>query len=660
MTSLTQIILVAAGLIVLGAISLLIWLSRDITERKQAEQELHSLNANLEILVNQRTAQLMEMNQALIAENDERKLAEEILREAESRYRSLVEKIPAATYMIALKDYRVLYNSPQIEEISGFTPDELNANSHLWEDQIFPEDNQRVVTEMVRCQTSGAPFECEYRIVTRDGRVRWVMDTASMVLNSSGQLLFMQGVIFDITSRKQYEEQLQQNIARAGALAEISSALVESTLDHEEALGLVARRSVELVGDSCVIRLLSEDGQWLDVVTHDHRNPKSKEIQAKIILEIPHRVDEGILGQVMASGEPRLMAVIDPQQIRIEFKPEFLPLLEQLGVESLMVVPLKAQGQLLGVMSLTRDRGGNPYTTEDFTFVQNLAERAALSIANTRLYIENLRRKHELEIRVNDRTEELLKANALLEHELGERRRAEEKLAQQAKELARSNAELEQFAYVASHDLQEPLRLISSYTHLLEKRYKGKLDADADEFIGYTVESTTRMQRLISDLLAYSRVSMHARPFDQVDLNEALKQALFNLQIAIEETQALITQDNLPVLNVDAAQMAQLFQNLIGNAIKFHGQEPPRIHVSARQAGEMWIIAVKDNGIGINPRFSDRIFVLFQRLHDRNEYSGTGIGLAICKRIVERHQGKIWVDSEPGQGATFYFTLPVG
>jgi light-regulated signal transduction histidine kinase (bacteriophytochrome) len=186
----------------------------------------------------------------------------------------------------------------------------------------------------------------------------------------------------------------------------------------------------------------------------------------------------------------------------------------------------------------------------------------------------------------------------------------------------------------------------------------GKLDADADEFIGYTVESTQRMQRLISDLLTYSRVSMHGKPFDKTDLNEALKQALFNLQIAIEENQALITQDNLPVLNVDAVQMAQLFQNLIGNAIKFHGHEPPCIHISARQAGEMWIIAVKDNGIGIDPRFSERIFILFQRLHDRSEYPGTGIGLAICKRIVERHQGKIWVDSEPGQGATFYFTLP--
>ena len=676
MTTLTRIILVIEGIVALGAITLVFWLIRrnaralakseaamrsvlsTMTDRKQVEEELHSLNANLERLVNERTAQLVDMNQVLTAENTERKVVEETLREAESRYRTLVEQIPAVTYIVSLNNNDVLYNSPQIEEISGFTSDEWNNTPSLWENQIYPEDRRRVVEEMYRCQASGQPFQCEYRLITRDGRVRWVMDRASMIQDSAGKPLIMQGVMFDITSRKQYEEQLQQNITRADALAEISSVLVESSLDYQEALDLVARRTVELVGDSCVIRLLSEDGQWLDVAAHDHRAPKLKEIQAKIIFEFPQRPDEGILGQVMASGEPLLMAIVDSQKIKSEFKPEFLPWLEHLGMESLIVAPLKAQGRLLGVMSLSRGWGGSAFSNEDFTFVQNLAERAALTIANTRLYIGNLRRKHELEIRVDERTKELLKANALLEHELGERRRAEEMLAQQAKELERSNAELEQFAYVASHDLKEPLRLIASYTHLLEKRYKGKLDADADEFIGYTVESAMRMQRLINDLLAYSRVSMHSKAFDKADLNEALKQALFNLQIAIEENQALITQDDLPVLNADAIQMAQLFQNLVGNALKFHGQQPPCIHISATQAGEMWIIAVRDNGIGIDARFSERIFVLFQRLHDRSEYSGTGIGLAICKRIVERHQGKIWVDSEPGKGATFYFTLP--
>jgi len=238
------------------------------------------------------------------------------------------------------------------------------------------------------------------------------------------------------------------------------------------------------------------------------------------------------------------------------------------------------------------------------------------------------------------------------------RKKIEEELHRLNADLARSNAELEQFAYVASHDLQEPLRQIASYTRLLEKRYKNRLDADADEFIGYTVDSATRMQRLISDLLAYSRVSMHGKPFDLTDLNESLKQALFNLQITIEENQASITRDRLPVLKADATQMVQLFQNLVGNAIKFHSQEPPRIHISSSRVGDMWAFEVRDNGIGIDPRFSERIFILFQRLHDRSVYPGTGIGLAICKRIVERHQGKIWVESELGKGAAFYFTLP--
>jgi len=638
----------------------LLWVGRDVTGRKQAEEELHRLNTNLEQLVDERTAQLVAMNEALIAENEDRKAVEETLREAESRYRTLVEQIPAATYIAGLGDIDFLYNSPQIEEISGFTSEEWNTQPDLWENQISPEDHDRVTAEMKRCQACGEPFQCEYRLVTRDGRIRWVMDTARMIQDSSGQSSFIQGVMFDITARKQYEDQLQQAIARAQALAEISRVLVESALDYQDALDLVARRTVELVGDACIIRLLSEDGQWLEVAAFDHCDPQARATRTKLIHEYPQRVDEGILGQVIASGEPMLVPTIDPQQIMHEINTESLHGEEQVNIASLIIVPLIAQGRLLGVMSLTRDLPGKPYTGDDFTFAQNLAERAALSIANTRLYTENLRRKHELEIRVDERTEELLNSNALLEYELKERRRAEEMLAQQAKDLARSNAELEQFAYVASHDLQEPLRLISSYTRLLEKRYKNKLDADADEFIVYIVDSATRMQRLISDLLAYSRVSTRARSFNRTDLNESLKQALFNLQITIEEKQAAVTQDQLPVLSADAIQMVQLFQNLVANAIKFHNQEPPRIHISANQAGETWTIAVSDNGIGIDPRFSERIFILFQRLHDPSEYPGTGIGLAICKRIVERHQGRIWVESEEGKGATFYFTLPAG
>ena len=236
---------------------------------------------------------------------------------------------------------------------------------------------------------------------------------------------------------------------------------------------------------------------------------------------------------------------------------------------------------------------------------------------------------------------------------------AQRSLEESIAELARSNADLQQFAYVASHDLQEPLRMVASYTQLIAKRYKGKLDTDADEFIGYAVEGATRMQRLINDLLAFSRVTTQGRVFERVDCNQVLEDVLSNLRVAVEESQAVVTHDALPVVTADGGQLGQLFQNLIGNAIKFHGKEPPRVHVSVELRNNEWQFSVLDNGIGVDPQYAERIFVIFQRLHNREEYPGTGIGLALCKKIVERHGGRIWVKSPIGRGAVFYFTLPI-
>jgi signal transduction histidine kinase len=246
---------------------------------------------------------------------------------------------------------------------------------------------------------------------------------------------------------------------------------------------------------------------------------------------------------------------------------------------------------------------------------------------------------------------------ALQERRLfGLRRQAEETLAKKVEELARSNAELEQFAYIASHDLQEPLRMVAAYTQLLGERYRGKLDENADKFIGYVCEGAARMQTLIRDLLAFSQVGRIG--CGRIDCDALIKVVLLGLGPAIQESGATITHGVLPVVWANGSQMAQVFQNLIGNAIKFRGEEPLAISLLAEKTGDDWLFSVSDNGIGIAPEHAENIFIVFQRLHSRTEYPGNGIGLAICKKIVEHYGGKIWVEAQAGHGSTFKFTLP--
>jgi len=256
-----------------------------------------------------------------------------------------------------------------------------------------------------------------------------------------------------------------------------------------------------------------------------------------------------------------------------------------------------------------------------------------------------------------DITERML-AEQKLKSEKAKAQKAEEELKATLKDLKRSNTELEQFAYVASHDLQEPLRMVASFTQLLQNRYQDKLDDDANDFINFIVGGTTRMKSLINDLLIFSRVGTRAKLFKATDMNNVLEKALANVRQSIKDTNATITNDPLPVIIADDSQMLQLFQNLISNALKFHGEEDPHIHVSGEEVKEEeWIFSVRDNGIGIDSKNFDRIFVIFQCLHKKDEYGGTGIGLAVCKKIIRRHGGKIWVESEIGKGSTFYFTI---
>jgi signal transduction histidine kinase len=238
------------------------------------------------------------------------------------------------------------------------------------------------------------------------------------------------------------------------------------------------------------------------------------------------------------------------------------------------------------------------------------------------------------------------------------RRKAEEDLARKAEELARSNADLEQFAYIASHDLQEPLRMVAAYTKLIAERYRGRLDENGDKFIAYACEGALRMQTLIQDLLQFSRVGRAGAKIVSIDCEAAMAEVLLTLGPALRESGAIVTYTSLPVVRMEASQMTQVFQNLIANAIKFHGEPPPTISIRAEKAGAEWLFSVSDNGIGIPPESAETVFVVFHRLHTRSEYSGNGIGLAICKKIIERNGGKIWVEPHVGEGTTFKFTLP--
>lgn len=253
----------------------------------------------------------------------------------------------------------------------------------------------------------------------------------------------------------------------------------------------------------------------------------------------------------------------------------------------------------------------------------------------------------------------LLTQLAVVEEAKTAAERARGRVEEQAEELRRSNRDLEQFAYVASHDLQEPLRKVASFCQLLEKRYKGQLDERADQYIEFAVDGAKRMQQLINDLLSFSRVGRLSTGVSEVDLGECLSRALRNLDLVITETDAQVTSDPLPTVLGEAPLLTQVFQNLVSNAVKFRGEESPRVHVGARQVGEDWEFSVADNGIGIEAQYAERIFVIFQRLHPKDEYEGTGIGLALCRKIIEHHGGRIWLDTEVEHGTTFHFTLPV-
>jgi PAS domain S-box-containing protein len=332
---------------------------------------------------------------------------------------------------------------------------------------------------------------------------------------------------------------------------------------------------------------------------------------------------EGLVGRAWLSGEPLW---VDDLQSSDDFVRKEVA--RTLGLRTAMVIPVLAREEVVAVLAF--------YHFHERREDQQLLGLVSTVAAQIGTFVE--RKQAEAALAAQARA-----------------------LSEQAAELERSNAELEQFAYVASHDLQEPLRMVASYTQLLERHYGTALDDDAREYIGYAVDGVKRMRELIMDLLAYSRVGSRSGAFETTDAGRVLEQTIADLAAAIEESGAVVTHDPLPTVTADAGQLGQLLQNLLGNALKFHRDGvTPRVHIGARREGTFWVFSVNDNGIGIEPEYHERIFSIFQRLHGRGEYAGTGIGLAICKKIVERHGGRLWLDSTPGEGTTFHFSFPVG
>ena len=525
----------------------------------------------------------------------ERRKIEPAAGETEFRYRTLVEQAPLVMYTENTGSPTVVtYVSPQVEAIFGHTPEEFAENRDLWTDSIHQEDRERVLAEDERADRTGDPFLMEYRTVTKDGRVLWVREQTVLVRDRKAQPLYWQGFIWDITDRKEAEQALGESEAKYRSLVEQLPALI-----YVEAMDEGESETDFLYISPQHEALLGYPAEeW----TSDKRfwekliHPDDRE---RILAE-DARTDE--------TGEP----------FRVEYR------------------YIARDGRTVWVRDdavLVRDENGAPLFWQGVMFDITESKEAEANIQ---------RLNEELEERVAERTAQL---------------------QAYAERLAASNRELEDFAYVASHDLQEPLRKVLAFGERLKTKYADALGGQGLDYLRRMETATVRMQGLIEDLLSLSRVTTRAHPFKPVDLNGAVREVLADLEARIEETAGTVEVGELPTVEADRGQIRQLLQNLIGNALKFRKEAGPpviKVHgrLEGREGGEVCRLVVEDNGIGFDERYLERIFTPFERLHGRAAYEGTGMGLAICRKVVERHGGEITAKSVPGEGATFIVTLP--
>lgn len=541
----------------------------------------------------------------------EQKQAEAALRQSEERFQLIVRATNDAVWDWDILSDRVWWNEG-ITALFGYSPEETGTTAAWWHDHIHPDDRSRIISKIQAVITKNGHFwSDEYRFRRIDGTYAYVFDRGYVVHGADGKPIRMVGGMTNVSDRKQAQAELERQNQRAQLFAEVTLKIRQSLQVEEILQTTVTEVQKILNADRVLVYRLWPDGTGSAIA-----EAVPPELPSVVGYVFPEEVFPGEVQQLYFQG--RIGSVSDVENDK-EMAPCLVDYLRQFNVKAKLVVPILAKEDLWGLLVAHQCYQPRQWTDYETELLKQLADQIGIALTQAQLLEQETRQRQE---------------------------------------LARSNTELQQFAYIASHDLQEPLRMVTSYLQLLERRYKGRLDASADDFIAFAVDGATRMKALINDLLTYSRVGTHGKSFERTNCTTVVKRAIANLKIAIEESQATITYDPLPEVLGDAIQLTQLFQNLISNAIKFHSEAPPVIQIRAELQAREWLFSVQDNGIGIEPQYAEQIFVIFQRLHRRTDYSGTGIGLAVCKKIVERHGGRIWVQSELGQGATFYFTLP--
>ena len=531
-------------------------------------------------------------------------MSESDSRQNAAMHRTLLENIPQKIFF---KDRGLSYlacNAHYARDL-GISPEDITGKTDF---DFFSNDlAEKYRADDQRIMAAGVTEELTEAYVT-NGKEHFVNTIKTPVRDESGSVTGILGVFWDVTEKTLSERELRVRSKITGMFL---------TADDDTMYSQVLEVILEALSSECgVFGYIREDGA-LVAPSLTAANRRACKAFGDGHIFMPETWGKGLWPRAIRQKTILCKNVPSPTAAQ-DLEPNMRH----------AAVPILYGGEVIGMFQVADKK--SDYNENDLRMCQAIADAVA-PVLNARLQ--------------RDRQE-------------ARRRQAEAQLKKTLDDLKRSNRELEQFAYVASHDLQEPLRMVASYVQLLERRYKDKLDSDANEFIAYAVDGASRMKTLINDLLAFSRVETRGGPLEKTDSMEALGEALANLQHIVEDTGAVVLNDELPVIWADYTQIVQLFQNLIGNALKFRGDSPPLVRVSARQQDGAWEFCVQDNGIGIAPEFFERIFIIFQRLHGKTTYPGTGIGLAICKRIVERHRGRIWVESEPGKGAAFRFTIP--